>query len=360
MMSYFFRSNYESNVRNVIVPKFEWIRIFYRRDILKLFTYYYHRIRPVNNTNFFTRLIKTMYQEEDDINVFYEDLVARTRSSSRFFEITSNTAEGKVHHDVFYNGDLVMMLDTSSHCNLEDLRYKHPTNSPIRVVYSDETDLDFYQLDLKKNMSHTMVIEIDIHKLLLFYREWNRIQTQENRDTDINRFVYQDLYPRIALQHIDIIMFNRLRYLFEDKKLNQEYKLRHPIPFINYTKGVDDILIRTIKTFHNTESHLDVIMENVPVIYNKNLLNVLRFSNKYNYNKQSEWVYWVARLKYITFFLKFLGQKGIQRNLSVINQLPAQIRQLRNRSTSAIERLPYRLAVLVKEHMEYIDRNVGR
>lgn len=362
MLDFFLRTKYDTTPKNVLDPKFTWLRDSYRKEVFKIARYYMNARRAVDNKNIFARLIDMLCPNiELSVAEFYGKVIQNSKYIARQFNFVNSISEGRMLHDIFYIGDLVVINDTSSNVDIFNLNYNKITNSPIRVVYSLETALDFYLMDLKpqkKDIDHILVVELDIHKLLMFYREWYLMQDKKKLDTDSTYFVYQDLYPRLMVSHLDIILFNRLKDTYYGIPADSN-KAKHPFYVLDYTHGVSKHHASYVSMFKNTKNHIDSLLHNMGTFIYDNMFQALRLHWRV-YNKQSEWAIWVARAEYIKFFLDFIGNNGLRRNLYYIEELSYQIKLLRNRSTNILENVPIRVYDFIYFHIEQIERHVGK
>lgn len=362
MFEFFLNKDYPIQHAIKKYTMFEYITRRYQAEITKITLYYRNRYRATNNTNLFNRIITLMSPDlELDIADYFKYTDANTKYITRQFDFTSNISMGKVHENVFYaNNEYVIINHVDTDINIFKLREDWINKTPIRIIYTNETDLDFYVLDKKKETLDTTItiVEVNTTLMLMMYRFWAINQIKEGRATNPNYFVATILLPNMIKTMVDHVLFNRLRKLFYGEKI-RNFDINHPFNVIDYSSRVDGIYRNVLDDIHNVSAPLEKVLYTIPTIIYPTIIDAL-FINRPIYTRRSEWAIWVARLEYMLFLIDLLGEKGVARNREYIYRLPVRIRELENRSTTIVDKLPNEMICNFNYCLEEIKRKIGR
>lgn len=343
--------------------KWDYIKRVMLRELERV-TYYYHsRSRFTNNEHILSKLIRILRADiHTDSFDYFKVVNTSSEYISRRFGFVSNISKGVVLNNVFYKDEKVIInYVTSDLNNINNLKYNYNNLSPIRVIYSNDCTIDFYQFDNSKtnNFQTLTIVEVDVDLMLVMYRFWALDRLKNEDSINPNYFVPQVVLSNMVKTYIDVAIFNRFMNLFYGSKMNDSIITNHPFHIINLNKQIDTVLIDVVDKVKNTNITIEQLLLTVPTIINENMVKAL-FINRPFYNKQSEWAIWVARLKYICFILDILGDSSISRNTTMLNNLPAMIRMLKNRSTDIITQLPTNIYNEVKTYIDKIENVLGR
>lgn len=341
---------------------FEYISRRYLAELTKIILYYRNRTGAVDNTNIFSRII-TLASPDIDLNIgdYFKYTDANVDYITRQFKLTSNISMGIVHNNIFYkDNEYTIIRHINTDINISKLKDNWINRSPIRVIYTTETDIDFYILDKHKipNDTTITIVEIDTTLMLLMYRYWTKERLKEDRSINPNYFVYNIVLPNTIKTMLDIVLFNRLRKLYYKESM-KDFRIHHPFNVLDYSSNIDRMYRLVLDNIVNTPAPLEQILYTIPTMVYPTMLNAL-YINSPIYNKNSEWVIWIARLEYIVFLLDLLGERGISRNREYVYRLPVMIKTLENRSTTVLDKLPNEMITMFNYYIEEIKRRVGR
>lgn len=315
--------------------KWDYIKRMTLRELQRITNYYSRRSRFVNNSHLLSNLVKILRPELDlSIVDYFRHVDNVGENISRRFDFVSTSWKGEIREDIFSQNEKVVFLYTNKDIDI----FSFPTNwrymIPIRVLYTNEYRLDYYQYDETREYTtpNILVLEVDINTLLLMYKYWGLERLKNDESINPNYFIAQVVQPKLAIASVDIILFNKFINTFYSVPMESYITYEHPIHLVDtnsYIHGIYRDICRVIKS---TKLPLEQLLMTIPTIYNKNMLDVL-FINMPYYTRQSEWILWLSRLRYVVFLLDILEEPGIRRNLDTFNKLPVLIKMLRNRST---------------------------
>lgn len=341
--------------------RFDYIQRMYKREYNRVHNYYRERGSRVPTQNLLSRLVFMVAPDIDNNIVEYFRLTdSRAKYIAKLFGISSTVNVGKIMENIFYLESQELLLYTEHDYDLFNMQSNWWSYSPIRVIYTDDTDLDFRMLNgtIDKQSDIVSVYEVDVILMCLMYKYWAIERRLKDKSIHPSYFIYNIILPNMMKQHFDLCIFNRFMNLYYDRAmLDDRYK--HPFMVSDYTSGVDNVLKNIIKDTANQTMAIEAIINRIPTVFSVNMLEVLYIDAPY-YNRQNEWVLWMARLQYIIFFLDLLGEKGKNRNRQYYNDLAIQIRYIENGATNIYNRVKGANAEKIREYIQKIKQVCGR
>lgn len=356
MLDFFINKPSDIQYAYQLYPRWDWIKRNYTDSINNLISYYNFRNTVVNNKNLLVRIIKNAFPGLDtDIFGYVKDLEINADYTARHFKLTNNKSVGDFHRNVFYSGKSIEIINHVVYdYNFLDIDKDYTKYSPLRVVYTEETDLDLHLLDgtkVKTKPSLT-VVELDITLMLLMYRAWCRRRIKFGLSINACTFVSTIVIPNTIRTMVDHIIFNR--FICKAKGISiPEFKLKHKLYVVDYSRGIDSVLDKVVDDIVNTNIPLYKFINTIPTLYYDDMFSALRLGRRL-YTRQSKWTLWMSRVHYINILLDLLGPNGISRNLPLIKTLPYDIKELKNGSTCYYDKLK-EVKEIQEEYIEVID-----
>ncbi len=361
MINLFLKKNNIITVPIKKYSKFDYIKDRYTEELKKIKEYYRNKDNAVSNAHILSRIINMLSPNiELDIVEYFKIVDTNAIYIARQFNLVSNINNGEIFNNIFYNGKSYEIINyVETEIDIFDIEDNWIEYSPIKVTYTEETDLDFHILNgnkTKDGVSLT-ILELDITLLLLMYKQWALSRIREDKSTNMNVFVATIVLPNALDNMLDLTILNRLIYIYKYGDCKQ-FRIKHPFSVLDFSKGIDNILEDVIKDINNSNITIEQLLNTIPTIVNNNMLETLIINRPY-YTKQSEWVIWLSRIEYIAFILEVLGNQGIKRNRDLLNRLPSLIRQLENRSTNIYSKLKDELLLDFEYNIEKIKNTLG-
>ena len=112
-----------------------------------------------------------------------------------------------------------------------------------------------------------------------------------------------------------------------------------------------------VRDIDNKGVYISQLFKSIPTIYKKDMKETLYIANPY-YNRQSEWLLWLCRLKHMRFLLDILGERGIARNLLEINNFPTEIRYVESNSTPLLKLTDTIKLDEIRNNIDYIKEKI--
>lgn len=315
--------------------KMDYIKRRYLFELNRIMTYYGQRDRATNNTHPISRLVTLIAEDpyKDPMDYFAKidsgkDFIARQ------FKFVSNISFGELHDNIFYKRNSKELINSVDHTiDPYDFRTNWKKYVPIRVVYTEETDIDFYTFtgDKEKPNMQISAYEIDVNILMLMYKYWSLERMDHDQSINQNVFTYQVVLPRMMISMLDLVIWNRFIAIFKEQTLNNNMS-KHPFHVLDLTSGLDAILTTISKDLKGDGIPYRQVIDSIPTITAVNMSHALVLNRPY-YTRQSEWSIWASRIDYLLFLLEFGDKKGIQRNRNITSQILRHIRFLENGST---------------------------
>lgn len=331
-----FMSHDNTNYPIKSYSRMDYIRRRCQYELDRIMNYYYNREASTNNNHLISRLVHNL---SDTYNIdpmkVYREVNNNKDYVARVMKITSDISFGEVHNNILYkNNSKEVFVSVDNFINPYTFREKWMDYVPIRVVYTDELNIDFYNFDgsKEKQEESITVVEIDINILMLMYNYWSLERLKNDKSTNTNTFVKTVVLPKMMGSCLDLTIWNRYINIFYNNDMYLGYSQHHPFHVIDFRNEIDNILRKIVKDTSNVNMDFNNLINYVPTIYNNKMINTLLLNRSY-YTRQSEWTIWASRIKYIEAILDIAGSAGIRRNTSDVSKLPQYIRLLENGST---------------------------
>lgn len=337
-------------------PKWDWIKRNYTESINNLISYYNYRSTIVNNKHILTRIIRHTDPGIDlDLFSYIKKIETEARYVAKLFKLVNTMSNGTIFNNIFYSGkSLEIINQVEFNYDFIKVDKDYTAYSPLRVVYTEETDLDFHLLNgtkVKKTPSLT-VLELDITLMLIMYRAWSKRRIKFGLEPNPNIFVSAIVIPNTIRTTIDHVIFNRFIYISKSIPI-PDFKLKHKVYTLDYSRGVDDVLSRVADDMLNTNTPLMQFLETIPTLYYHNMYQALKLGRSLQ-TRQSLWSAWLSRVKYIDIIIDLIGPRGIKANTGILYTLPFDIRELRNGKTTYYDKLRENKSIL-EEYTEVIS-----
>lgn len=342
-------------------PKMIYISRMYHREYEHVFNYYRNRGSRVPTENIISKLVYIVSPSVDlDIATYFKHVDSRAKFVAKQFGISSTINIGYINDSIFYKNSQELLLYTEHDIDIFNFYKVWKEKTPIRTLYTDDTDLDFKLLNgtVERHTNDIAVFEIDVIEMCLMYKFWALERRRLDKSDHPSYFVYNIILPSMMKQHFDITLFNRfMNNFYNNYMLDERY--RHPFMLSDYTRWIDSVQSELIRDVSNQPYPLKAIINRIPSVFNYNMLETL-FINAPYYNRQDEWVLWMSRLKYITFFLDLLGKRGMGRNREYYNDLAIFVRYLENGNTNIYNRIKGDNVEQVRTFIQKIKEVCGR
>lgn len=337
MLNIFTNSNYGKDTQYTIkkYSRFDYIKRRYLDELARVREYYYNRIRAVDNTHPFSKIINNLSPSIELNNLEYYKIVsADAIYIARQYGITSNINQGRPFTNLFFKDNSTeFLLYTEKSIDPYDMVQDWKNIDCARVIYSENTDIDFAIPNGTKSLPYPQytVIEIDVVTMLLQYKIWANERLKTDDSINPNVFVATIVLPNMLPNLLDLTIFNRFICISNNIEI-PEFSLNHPFNVIDLSTGVDAVLTEVSVSLIHENVYIEQILLTIPTIYNANMIEALHIYAPY-YSSRDEWLIWIARIPYIKFILSFLSERGIARNREDVYYLPTQIRRLANRAS---------------------------
>lgn len=365
MLYFFTRQNHDFLTYGAsIYPQFDYIKRKTQHELRKVQAYYHGRDRAVNNANIFSRMISICVPR---LNLSPIDILKRVEYEAphycKQFFFVNNTSPGTVFNNIFYSTSREVICSVTSNINLFTLPKTWKNEQPLRIVYSNNTDLDYYLLDKRKDTDQLSqipitVVEVDIPLMCMMYYYWSLERLQVGFSTNPNVFVYRYLLPNTLKSNMDITIFNRfIKHFYNTTIIDKPWRL--PISVYDTTRLIDTYLIWLKNMMDKKVLRVDEALFNFKAINSENMLDVL-YINRPVFTRQSLWSLWFSRIKYIIFLIDLVGKRGAMKNQVLFKRLPIYIKQLESRNTRLYDILPMELAEDFTHDLDELKLRVGK
>lgn len=358
MIDFFINDPLDITYGRKLYPKWDWIKRSYVDSIDNLVSWYNSKSYAVNNSHVLVQIIKSLFPGSYNTNLidYFKDVDTNARYTARLFKLVNNISNGEFYSDLFYHSNSYELIcHVDQEYDLIEVDRNYAVYSPLRVVYTEETALDFHLLTGTKTKPtpQLTVLELDISLMMVMYRAWARRRIKFNLGADPRVFVGTIVIPNAIKTMVDLVIFNRFIGICNDSPLSN-FRVKHKIFVIDYARGVDDVLRRVADDMLNTNSPLLQFINTIPTIYYPDMFSALRLGRRV-YTRQSLWSAWIARIKYSSTLLDLIGTNGFNRNTSIIKMIHYDVRELKNGSTNYYKMLK-KVPAIEEEYSNLIDK----
>lgn len=341
--------------------KFDYIRRRYLDELFKIIDYYHMKDNAVDNRHPLSKIItNTAPNIELDIVEYLKLVETNVPYISKQFNITSDKSSGEVFKNVFYQDNSTeILLLVKNEFDIFSLESNWRDAKPLRCIYTENTDLDFHIPNGQKSLDteQITVFEIDLTLMMLQYKYWALERVRLDKSTNTNVFISTIVLPNSIGNILDLTLFNRYLKIAQGETI-KEFDINHPFNVLDLSRGVDSIYKKVAKDTVDNALYLEQLIETVPCVYNEDMNEAVTI-NKSIYNRQSEWVLWVARISYIRNLIEIMGNRGIRKNKGEVNNLPSKLKLLERRETSVDTQLEPELMNNFYEDIRKIKKEVG-
>ncbi len=328
-------------------------RRVYHDEFEKIEEYYRISGRASLNSNILTRIVTNLVTDVTyDRYQYYAGLMNNIPYACRNMGVVSSSNTGKVHqnNNIFYTHtplsgsvyEILISMEKNRFNISYDAEQVMATNA-IRPIYTDDDDIGFYTPVFPKQMirDSLFVYEVDLQVIGLQYYIWANDQIANDRDIHPTNFVMQILLPKMSRNIFDMNMLTRLFNISTQTKPTP-FRRYYPFALHDYTMKIDVMLNEVLDVIRDARLRTPEVLYNIPLISDSNAFEILKLGNTY-FNVQNSWAYWLARVFVIEYLLTIGGNNAIEVNTNILQQLPYDIRALRNRSTNLAIQTPLSL-----------------
>lgn len=333
MFDYFTRKRREHDYSINIDSNIDTVRRKAKAELYRIIEYYRNRERAVKNTHYLSRLLSASLP---DIRLNEYDYLNIANSSAIYiakqFKITSSVNMGAIHKSIFYGDNsyeaLLFVKGNVDYFAIKDYFINY---SPIRVIYSEDSDMDYYIPYSNKNFTtpRLSVYEIDLVGMLVQYRWWAKWRLSNGDSTNPNVFIATIVLPNMMCTIFDFSIYNRFinisRMIPNEKPIN-----RHPFSIIDMSNVMDRVLLDVYNKVHDQNKELSHILKFIPMVYYKDAKELLDIKHRYN-NTNTEWLIVLSRVFVVRDMLNIMGERGMDTNLNLVNEIKITFRYLESR-----------------------------
>lgn len=291
---------------------------------------------------------------------YYKSLLGRAMGIAYRNGCTCERGMGEIHKDFFYLDSYSVIQYVEKPIDLSVIDKYWKIMSPLRVLYSVDSDMDYEARERKKSLPGVAIYELDVIRLMLLYRRWSQLRINSGKPIKPNIFLTQIVFPNMLLESVNINLFNRFKNLVrygKDFKENPRPK-NYPFYYLNVDSYIDKELREFYGEFNNRSALYGRIINSLPdfqITPHKpnEMLFYLRTNVPMNHIQVS-WVLWCSRLPYMRYLLEFLGERGFKFNRDLYVSFQKEFLQFRTRGYRLHPGLPEDFKDEMKDHIEYI------
>ena len=360
----YFTSNNDEDTVYPVKKYFEWnvIKKMSNTQLAKAKDYYRHREYSYPNNNPFIRLLKMLLRDPTAMDIFdYMDYVdTDIPYLTKQFLFVNSYSQGTVHNNVLMrdnSNEAFVVVDNAT--DLLSVSDNWIDLEGIRVVSTDMTDVNYPVLfDYDKSSQGLTIFEVDLRTIALQYYYWAKTRVGTDLAINVNVFFPLVVIPNITNSLMDMAIWNRFKAICKGVTLVDSYT-RHPINLIDYTTGIDDVLVKVARDLEGSSYYVTQLLKSVPAISEPTAYQVLQLKTSI-YTRQSVWALWLSRIDDITVIYKVLGKRGHRINKLLFNRLPYIVKAIRNRSGALESIIDIYSQYKLDKFIEWVDKELGK
>lgn len=301
-----------------LTGSFNYLRMSYYRELMRIETFYQTRVYAVKNTHILVRLLNTLTVSMTyDYDKYVSLIQDKTPYLNKNFDITDHSNEGEVHKGIFYGPDTYeILIGLDNWFDVDQARINWKQLESVRVINHPRSDLGLLLPNGKKSSSDFGLAVIGIH-LPMLALQWRCFTEEQNRRTDGSKlglihFIHMYVLPNMLRTQTSLITLNRINKLLYSAPMGFCY-YKHPFAIIDYSNKIDYILKEQIEYIKNKRLDFISILRLLPSLVNNTLYDSL-LMNRFPETIQGSWAYYMSRLNVYKLLVDLMGDDGIVEN----------------------------------------------
>lgn len=302
------------------------------RNLSQVVNYFQSRIMAVKSNHLLVRLINTpALNYEQPVERFYDQIDYVSNSLAMAFKLTCATNSGVIHDGVFYGtGTQEIIIGSNEGFHVIEASEHWASQSPVKIVYHDKTDLDLHIPNGIAYSSETglAVISINIPLLFVMYRgfvqeQLNALRKGQQAKTTA-QFVHAYVLPNAIASHLDFALFNRALTHAVGKTPALGTARKHPFAMANWMTQADKVLKDLVKHLGKTNTSMHDILCTLPAVTAVNCAQTMQMpivSPTYQY----AWVELVARARVVAALILLSPNKLVTYDKSKLQYIARSI-----------------------------------
>jgi hypothetical protein len=331
-----------------------------RKNLIEVIKHNRKNRYAVRSNHLLVKLLKSMNLDPElPLFEYYRLAQNRYERVSRSEKLTSNLYRGDVRDESTFYGDGTneILMSVSEDVDILKLEKNWTSLTPVRVLSHPYTDLSLTAMDGRKDgvFNGLAVIQIDLVKLALQYRQWYQDQLESGSYVLRTPMQFMFEYPltNALISHHDVAIQNRLVSLFKGEEVGK-FKNDWPMYLKDNSQEVDDYLMDRIVHLHRRPMMYVDIMQEVPLVFYEDLLLLSRLPDV-PATRQNSWALNLARVPIIRFLVQLDYEIGSQRNFQDMSRIRKTLITL-ERDRDMMVALP---AGMTMDVMDYLKKEIG-
>ena len=329
---------------------------YYSREIRKV-TYYYTKqiTRFVKSEHILVRLLKYIdVRYSNDLLDFNHKLSEVAPIISRHFDFSSNINIGRVFKNALYDDSFEIFLYTENYFDVFQFSENWKTSTPIRVIKSSLTDLDFSFPSQTKSFTSDQffIYELDIIKLYTQFIHWQNSKLTKGENPSPEVFIATFILPSLISQIINYSLYNRYMKISLNREIIKQ-PTRHPIIFLDYSTKIDNCLKYISNELKDTRIYFRELLDTIPNFSTSYTSEIISLESRF-FTIQCEWVLWIARIDDIVNFFKLMGKYKNVMISQIVYTLPITLRRIKNNMSLIKRVLPISLFLEFENNFNYL------
>lgn len=263
---------------------------------------------------------------------YHRKVDARAERVARANGLTTAGMSGQIFkRDTFYGKNVrEVLISASEDFDLLEVDEHWQQLLPVKVLRHPFSALAIEPLDgrLYTDAPSWAVIQIDLPKLALQYRQWYLAQKRAGEAfmRSPMQFVFEFPMANALVSHLDVALFNRLAALSNGREVEAFFN-SWPFHLTDFDKKVDDYLLDRIAHLNQRAMRFDELMQQVQLVALGTLLDLADIP-AVAITRQNAWAMTLWTLPIIEFLVQTDFAAGSSRNTQEQSLLRKRYREL--------------------------------
>lgn len=308
----------------------KYIREYYNGVIDKVISYRSENIWFVKGEHILNRFLKLFLSPEGMKDIEYFKMIdTYSNSACRNLQFSTMYNTGNFHKNNIFKGSTEIYYVKSEVLPLDKIGSTWKSFNPIKVLYTDNRVFDITVPDSMYNNEVSIIMEIDLFKLMFHYKYWYEERAFRDLDNSTEAYLGSWLMPTLLRSYLDYTSWNIASRLITDRTYIPVFRSKVPFSVSDYTKRLTSGYLEYIDRFRYTKNSFSKILENIPMIYSSNALELMNLPKDF-YTRQSIWLPLYCRMGVLISLLELTGTNGKIANSNFTSGIKRTVRSILN------------------------------
>ena len=302
-------------------------------NVDKVISYCRTAANSVESSHLLVKILNDLNASPDlPLFEYYEKVSNRAMAVAKANKISSSLWKGNVlENGEFYGkGTSEIILAVNEGVDILNIENDWESIEAVRILRHGKTSLSLEPLIGHESLEEygLSIIQIDVVKLAMQYRQWYKRQADEDVEffQTPMQFVYQYPLANALGSHLDVAIVNRLQKLYKGAS-GSPMESTWPFYIKDVSPNVDKYLMNRIAMMARKSFTFENLLEQVELIFSKNIHGAIRLPQT-AVTRQISWIFNLVRMPIISLVLQIDNDRGGEMNTKDRSILRKKVRVL--------------------------------